>query len=64
MSGLGFLEHLHHLTLLDLSKTIVNDFGPVEACPSLRQLVIGGRQPMRLPSMTRVPNLQVNTLNL
>lgn len=59
MSALGFVKHLTHLTLLDLSKTMVSDFTPVESCPSLRRLVIGGRQPMRLPSMCKLPDLQV-----
>ena len=61
MSSLGFVQHLAGLTLLDLSRTTVGDFTPVEACPSLRRLVIGGRQPMRLPSMCKLPGLQVGS---
>ena len=31
----------------------------LQKCPSLRKLVIGGRQPMRLPSLSACPSLQV-----
>ena len=57
--GLGFLAALTQLTLLDLGRSIVHDFAAVEECPSLCTLVIGGRQPMRLPSLLRLPALQV-----
>ena len=63
MSSLGFVQHVARLTLLDLSRTTVGDFTPVECCPSLRKLIIGGRQPMRLPSMCKLPGLQVGQVS-